>query len=116
MASNKISGPFSLSDRTLKENITVIPNALDKINAISGNTFTWKGGFPDGSVTGRGWEFGDAPSDTGLIAQEVEALGLPGITSTTSDGTKVVSYKRLIPVLVQAIKELTVKVNALENG
>ena len=33
---------FSGSDRNLKENITVIPNALDKINSISGNTFKWK--------------------------------------------------------------------------
>ena len=33
---------FSSSDINLKENINVIPNALDKVNAISGNTFTWK--------------------------------------------------------------------------
>ena len=33
---------FSSSDRNLKDNITPIPNALDKVNAISGNTFTWK--------------------------------------------------------------------------
>ncbi|GIS09118.1 MAG: hypothetical protein CM15mP113_2480 [Pseudomonadota bacterium] len=35
---------FSSSDINLKENINVIPNALDKVNAISGNTFTWKSG------------------------------------------------------------------------
>ena len=33
---------FSSSDINLKDNITVIPNALDKINALSGNTFNWK--------------------------------------------------------------------------
>ena len=53
--------------------------------------------------------------DTGIIAQEVEALGLPGITATRSDGTKGVRYDRLIPVLVEAVKELTAKVNSLEN-
>ena len=89
---------FSSSDRNLKENINVIPNALDKVNAISGNTFTWKSGKGD---------------DTGVIAQEIEALGLPGITTTRDDGTKAVRYEKLVPVLIQAIKELSAKVDAL---
>ena len=32
---------FSSSDVTLKENITPISNAVDKVRSISGNTFTW---------------------------------------------------------------------------
>ena len=92
---------FNSSDINLKENINVIPNALDKINAISGNTFTWKGGQNN--------------NDVGVIAQEVEALGLPGITTTRDDGTKAVRYDRLVPVLIQAVKELSAKVTALEN-
>ena len=94
---------FAGSDRNLKDNITVIPNALDKVNALSGNTFTWKeqsGGY----------------DDTGVIAQEVEALGLPNITTTRDDGTKAVRYDRLIPVLIQAVKELSAKVTALEGS
>ena len=51
--------------------------------------------------------------DTGVIAQEVEALGLPGITTTREDGTKAVRYEKLVPVLIQAIKELSAKVDAL---
>ena len=51
--------------------------------------------------------------DTGVIAQEVEALGLPGITTTRDDGTKGVRYERLVPLLIQAIKELSAKVDAL---
>ena len=89
---------FSSSDINLKENINVIPNALDKVNAISGNTFTWKSGKGD---------------DTGVIAQEIEALGLPGVTTTREDGTKAVRYEKLVPVLIQAIKELSAKVDAL---
>ena len=89
---------FSSSDINLKENINIIPNALDKVNAISGNTFTWKSGKGD---------------DTGVIAQEIEALGLPGVTETRDDGTKAVRYEKLIPVLIQAIKELSAKVDAL---
>ena len=90
---------FSSSDQNLKENITIIPNALDKINAISGNTFTWKDS--------------DKGEDTGVIAQEIEALGLPGVTTIRDDGTKAVRYEKLVPVLIQAIKELSAKVDAL---
>ena len=99
-----ISGDMTPSDRNLKDNITVIPNALDKVKALSGNTFKWKPGHPDGaSVTGH--------DDVGVIAQEVEALGLSGITSTR-DGYIHVSYKRLIPIILEAIKELSDKVDA----
>ena len=90
---------FASSDINLKENINVIPNALDKINAISGNTFTWKDS--------------DKGEDTGVIAQEIEALGLPGVTTIRDDGTKAVRYEKLVPVLIQAIKELSAKVDAL---
>ncbi len=99
---------FSSSDRNLKDNITIIPNALDKINAISGNTFTWK--------ADTGYDYLDNNQDTGVIAQEVEALGLPGITTTRDDGTKAVRYERLVPILIQAVKELSAKVTALEGS
>ena len=94
---------FSSSDQNLKENITVIPNALDKVKALTGNTFNWKASS-DTFLKG---------DDTGVIAQEVEALGLPGITTTRDDGVKAVNYDKLIPVLIQAIKELSAKVDAL---
>ena len=97
---------FNSSDRNLKDNITIIPNALDKINAISGNTFTWKN-HEDATMEG---------SDTGVIAQEVEALGLPGITTTRDSGFKAVNYDKLVPVLIQAVKELSAKVSALEGS
>ena len=95
---------FDSSDRTLKENITPIPNALDKILSLSGNTFTWI------EETKRG---GD--KDIGVIAQEVEALGLPNLTTTRSDGTKAVMYKKLIPVLIEAIKELKSEIEELKK-
>ena len=99
---------FSGSDRNLKDNIVAIPNALDKINAISGYTFTWK--------ASTGYDYLDNNQDIGVIAQEVEALGLSGITKTREDGTKAVRYDRLIPILIQAVKELSAKVTALEGS
>ena len=101
---------FSSSDINLKENINVIPNALDKVKSITGNTFQWKGAS-DNNMQPTIANAGDL--DTGVIAQEIEALGLPGITTTRDDGVKAVRYEKLVPLLIEAIKELSAKVDAL---
>ena len=90
---------FATSDKNLKENLVTIPNALDKVGIITGYTYKWKTAGTDHSAV-------DGEEDTGVIAQDVEVLGLPGITTTREDGTKAISYKRLTPLLIQAIKEL----------
>jgi len=95
---------FSSSDITLKENLVAIPNALDKVGLITGYTYDWKS---DSYNAGQ--------SDTGVIAQEIEALGLPGITTTRDSGIKAVRYERLVPILIEAIKELEARVKTLEG-
>ena len=102
---------FSSSDQNLKENINVIPNALDKVKSISGNTFTWKTG--DDTIINHSTTSMSGQLDTGVIAQEIEALGLPGITTTRDNGMKAVRYEKLVPLLIEAIKELSAKVDAL---
>ena len=103
---------FNSSDINLKENITAIPNALDKIKSISGYTFTWK----SGSNTSNNHTELDGTQDLGVIAQEIEALGLTGLTTTRENGIKAVRYEKLIPILIQAVKELSAKVSALEGS
>ena len=98
---------FASSDETLKENLVVIPNAISKVGIITGYTFNWK--------TDTGYDYLDGKTDTGVIAQQVEALGLPGITTTRDDGTKAVRYDRLVPLLIEAIKELDARVKTLEG-
>ena len=97
---------FSSSDQTLKDNVVGITSALYKVGLITGYTYSWKSDYP----AGLGSE------DTGVIAQEVEALGLPGITTTREDGIKAVRYERLVPLLIQAIKELEARVKTLESS
>ncbi len=96
---------FAASDINLKKDISPIQNALDMVNKLSGNTFTWnsKSDYRD-------------TDDIGILAQEVEALGLPGTTQTRDNGVKAVRYDRLIPVLIEAVKELTAKVKSLESN
>ena len=101
---------FSSSDINLKENLVAIPNALTKVGLMTGYTYDWKTAKYDTdhlTVVGE--------SDTGVIAQQVAALGLPGITTTREDGTMAVRYERLVPILIEAIKELEARVKTLEG-
>ena len=94
---------FATSDKRLKDNISPIKQALDKVKSISGNTFDWN------EASGK------EGSEVGVIAQEVDALNLPGITTIRDDGTYAVRYEKLIPILIEAIKELSAKVDTLES-
>mgnify|MGYP005695028403 FL=1 len=76
---------------------------------MTGYTFDWKS---DEIINNYG--FRQRP-DTGVIAQQVDALGLPGITTTRSDGTMAVRYDRLVPILINAIQELEARVKTLEG-
>jgi len=93
---------FASSDERLKSNIKPIENSLAKLLGISGNTYDWN------EISGKNG------SDTGVIAQEIEALGLPGLVETRDNGYLAVRYERLVPLLIEAIKELTTKVENLE--
>jgi len=94
---------FATSDERLKDNIEAIPNALLKMKRISGNTFDWNE------------ESGKEGSECGVIAQEIESLGLPGLVETRDNGYKAVRYEKLVPLLIEAIKELTERVQELEK-
>ena len=94
---------YATSDERLKDNIAPIDDPLAKVISISGNTFDW-----NENTNNKG-------SDTGVIAQEIEALGLPGLVTTRDNGYLAVRYEKLVPLLVEAIKELSGKVDALEQ-
>ena len=95
------------SDIVLKENLINIPNPLEKIAKIGGYMFDWKDhGYED--VHGKG-------HDTGIIAQEIEAI-LPEIVNTRESGIKGVNYMKLIPLLIESIKELSKEVESLKDS
>ena len=95
------------SDIALKENIINIPNPLEKISKIGGYMFDWKDhGYED--VHGKG-------HDTGILAQEIEEI-MPEIVNTRESGMKAVNYMKLIPLLVESIKELKKEVESLKDS
>jgi hypothetical protein len=53
--------------------------------------------------------------DVGVIAQEVEAV-LPEIVATRNTGYKAVRYEKLVALLIEAVKELNVKIDELQRG
>ena len=94
---------FYTSDMRLKDNIQPIQNALDMMDRISGNTFTWN---EDSEKEG---------ADTGVIAQEIAALGLPGLVTIRDNGLMAVDYQKITPILIQSIKELKLEVESLRQ-
>jgi len=101
-ATNDIVAYYS-SDERLKDNVEVIPNALEKVEAMRGVSFDWN--TNQEVYTGH---------DIGVIAQEVETV-LPEIVETRDNGYKAVKYEKLTAVLIQAVKELSARVKELEN-
>ena len=88
----------------MKDNVTPIEDPLAKVLSISGNTFTWN---EESKHEGE--------EDTGVIAQEIAALGLPGLSTVRDNGTHAVRYEKLTALLIEAVKELSAKVDDLQQ-
>jgi hypothetical protein len=102
------------SDISLKDNIRPIESAVFKIQQIRGVTFDWN------EKSNKLQQ--EKGHDVGLIAQEVEMV-LPEVIQIRKDGIKAISYEKVVPLLVEAIKEqqvtienLTKRIELLENG
>lgn len=95
------------SDIRYKKNILPITSALKTVMALSGYTYLLrKEEFPK-------WSFESKPQ-YGLIAQEVEAV-LPELVYTGEDGYKAIEYNRIIPFLIESIKELQKEIDELKK-
>ena len=92
------------SDRRLKDNIIKINSALDKVNAIGGYTFEWN--EVSHKETGK--------KDVGVVAQEVEEI-FPEIVQTRSNGYKAVNYEKLVPLLIEAVKDQQTQLDELKE-
>jgi hypothetical protein len=92
------------SDERLKSNIETLDGGLAKILSMRGVTYTRN----DNEEGGQ---------QVGVIAQEIEKI-LPQVVLTADDemGTKSVDYSRLTAVLIEAVKELTTRIEKLENN
>jgi hypothetical protein len=82
---------FQFSDSRLKRNIQELPNALSTICALHGVRYTMSG-----------------QPHVGFLAQEVKEV-IPEAVTQTQEGVMAVDYTRIVPILVEAVKELAAK-------
>jgi hypothetical protein len=97
---------FNSSDERLKDNIKVIKGSLDKIGEIRGVEFDWNDKSP-------AWAR-ERGHDVGVVAQEVQKI-IPEIVIERKNGYLGVDYKRIVPLLIESIKELTSEVRDLKT-
>lgn len=86
------------SDLRLKRDLTVIDNALNKVQQLTGYTYT---------------RIDTGDRQTGIIAQDLEKV-LPEAVLQNSE-YKSVAYGNIVGLLIEAIKELRAEVNALKG-
>ena len=94
------------SDMSLKENITDTKYGLSDIMKLRGVDFDWKRE--------------DMGHDVGVLAQEVEAV-IPELVKEVDGlngrkGFKAVDYNKLVPVLIESIKELKLEIDELKKN
>jgi hypothetical protein len=94
-----------VSDINLKDDKIKIDSATEKLNQINGIYFTWNKSA-HASLVGK--------KDVGVIAQEVQAV-LPEIVAENAAGNLAVYYHKMIPVLIESIKELSQENKSLKS-
>ena len=96
------------SDRTLKNVIGKVTNALEKIENLNGVEYYWNEKANNIGVSNS------KDLQIGLIAQEAEVV-YPSLVHNHVDGYKRLNYDKLVPILIEAIKELSARVKVLEG-
>lgn len=93
------------SDARAKTNIMNFNRGLDVINQLRPVTYNF---INEGQGMRR-----SSQQEIGLLAQEVESI-IPGAVITDDDGSMLINYNALIPVLIDAVKTLQAEVDALK--
>lgn len=95
-----IAAMFAASDERAKDDVrTMEPaKALEMVREVGGRTWRWKGG----------------PSDSGVVAQDVERHA-PSLVRERGDGLKMVNYTGLVGNVVSAMTALDDRLKAVES-
>lgn len=95
---------YYTSDKRHKNNIQLIPNALEKVSKLNGVTWEWNDDVNE--VT-------KSTPKTGLIAQEVQEV-LPQVVVERENGYLGLDYSKMMGLLVEAIKEQQTQIEQLK--
>jgi hypothetical protein len=102
-----MGGVWTSSDRRFKQNEKIIDNPLGKIKKLQGVTYEFK----KNDAFERSFDEGN---QVGFIAQDLQQI-LPELVKQDGDGYLAVNYQGVIPVLVEAVKELSAQVEVLKT-
>ena len=103
---------YATSDARYKDNVKLITKPLEKLSQIRGVTFDWNDKAPAWT---RQDKFAESRRDVGVIAQEVQKV-LPEVIDERKDGYLAVNYEKMVPLLIESIKELEARIKELENA
>jgi len=117
LATNSITAFYS--DKRLKNEIGKIENALDKVDKLTGVLYTQ-------NKLAESFGYNNYDTQVGLYAQDVQIVQPEAVkpapfdidkdgSSKSGENYLTVQYEKLIPLLVEAIKELRVELNMLKG-
>jgi hypothetical protein len=97
------------SDERLKTNFEPIENALDKVLALNGFTYNF-------NEIGESLGFDTTITYVGVSAQQVQAVLPEAVKPAPADSNYItVQYEKLVPLLIEAIKELKAEIDELKG-
>ena len=108
------------SDRRLKNNIELLSNPLEKLNKLSGFTYNWN------ETANKLAGYSTDEKVVGMFAQDVqevlpEAVKIAPFDNDGNGNSKsgenylTIQYEKVVPLLVEAIKELKKEIEELKN-
>ncbi|WP_289100941.1 pyocin knob domain-containing S74 family peptidase [uncultured Marinobacter sp.] len=89
------------SDRRVKTNLEQIPDALEKVQQLTGYTY-------DRTDL-------DTPRQMGVVAQDVQKVAPEAVTENPENGHLHVAYGNLVGLLIEAIKEQQTQIDELKR-
>jgi hypothetical protein len=95
-----LSGTLTInSDARIKENLTPLTGALDKVKALTGYNYN---------------RIGSEKLEMGVVAQEVQKVA-PELVLEDKEGTLSVAYQNMVALLIEAVKEQSAEIAALKE-
>ena len=93
----------------MKTNIKPIANALDKVLSLSGFTYNF-------NQIGESLGFDPEKTHVGVSAQQIQAVLPEAVAPAPANNDYLtVKYEKIVPLLIEAIKDLSAKIEDLQN-
>lgn len=105
----------TVSDLRLKDNISTLSNALEKVTKIRGVDYNYKHNKEEQAKMASGMMEPETKKSLGFIAQELEQIVPEAVNTDKVTGYKSVAYDMIIPLLVEAVKEQQKEIQELRT-